>query len=123
MAAAESATRGQGMVYMEEYKLYYDYSTGYYYDADKRLYYDGHKKKYLRYNEESKTYDEVEAEAKEDGELEDGDDDDESPQKTEEELWEEEVQRQRENGLVHKDQPPSMRIIVTKASGESAARK
>ncbi|KAL1502145.1 hypothetical protein ABEB36_007332 [Hypothenemus hampei] len=55
--AAEEALQSSGFVYEETSGLYYDYNSGYYYNAEYGLYYDGTTGTYLKYNQETNTYD------------------------------------------------------------------
>ncbi|XP_018562165.1 angiogenic factor with G patch and FHA domains 1 isoform X2 [Anoplophora glabripennis] len=54
--AAEIAVQNSGFVYEETSGLYYDYNTGYYYNAEYGLYYDGTTGTYLKYNQETQSY-------------------------------------------------------------------
>ncbi|XP_063933690.1 uncharacterized protein LOC135145503 isoform X1 [Zophobas morio] len=52
--AATMATTG--MCYIEEYGLYYDYSTRYYYDPSSQYFYDPENKRYMTYNSKKDSY-------------------------------------------------------------------
>ncbi|XP_076259686.1 angiogenic factor with G patch and FHA domains 1 isoform X1 [Rhynchophorus ferrugineus] len=54
--AAEQAVQSSGFVYEATSGLYYDYNSGYYYNAEYGLYYDGTTGTYLKYNQDTKSY-------------------------------------------------------------------
>ncbi|CAH1164656.1 unnamed protein product [Phaedon cochleariae] len=54
--AAELAMQNTGFVYEETSGMYYDYNTGYYYNAEYGLYYDGTTGTYMKYNQETQSY-------------------------------------------------------------------
>ncbi|KAJ8928677.1 hypothetical protein NQ314_018730 [Rhamnusium bicolor] len=51
------AMQNSGFVYEETSGMYYDYNTGYYYNAEYGLYYEGTTGTYLKYNQETNSYD------------------------------------------------------------------
>ncbi|KAL3285880.1 hypothetical protein HHI36_000400 [Cryptolaemus montrouzieri] len=54
--AAEQAIQNSGFVYEETSGMYYDYNTGYYYNAEYGLYYDGTTGTYMKYNQDTQSY-------------------------------------------------------------------